>query len=209
MNPFKYLLLKLYAWLGSALNQPVCPRPDSVCMPVRGYVANPIRLMIMYTPKEMLPEEVEFLREVFERNIVKVGGFGGVYRADKKCVAHVDKEIQLYGTHRPFCVITEQPQRRLERGLNDIARKYIVGRSYKDLDSFGKNIGLLAYEVDSDNDQVIEAWEIPTLYWSRTDMDGRHDARLIYLDLAGNVTNGEQAMTKAQIHHGYHESDQI
>jgi len=168
----------------------------------RPFHPNPIVFAITHYPDAMLQEEKDLLKTAFISNVLKVGGFGGVYRAVKTAEANPNVPIEFFSTHRPYLTIRELPQRGLELGLNSIAEKYIKGRTYDDLSWPANSISVLAFEIDEDANQVVDAWEMPAVYWSRTDMDGRHDPRLLYIDLAGKVITGEEVMAKARFFHG-------
>lgn len=196
------LVQNLFYRLGRKLLNQSALKNEEQFSTIKPFTPNPIVFVITHFPDGCTAEEREVLKTVFMSNVLKVGGFGGVYRAVKTAEANPDKPIEFFSTHRPYLTIRELPKRALELGLNAIADKYIAGHTYDELCASSNSIGLLAYEIDEEHNGVVDAWEMPAVYWSRTDMDGRHDPRLLYIDLAGKVLTGDDVLSKARIYHG-------
>lgn len=189
--------MKLWDWLlgkNAAVTIPVSSKVEEVA--TENYVPNPIRLVVVSLPPDMSPDLAAAFTTMAEQSVSKVGGFGGVSWADPTGVKKGDVPLEYKRTHQPYIVIREIKGKVYETTLNAVIDQYLNNRTLNDIGQSG--ISVFAYEYDESSNDIIDAWWMPSVWYSRSEIDGRQDARLIYLDIFGKVKEGEAYKRIAQ-----------
>jgi len=194
--------MKLWDWLTGRNTAAVIPASSKVEeVPTENYVPNPIRLVVVSLPPDMSPDLANAFTAMAEQSVSKIGGFGGVSWADPKGVKKGDVPLKYKRTHQPYIVIREIKGKVYETTLNVVIDQFLNNRTLNDIGQSGINV--FAYEYDESSNDIIDAWWLPSVFYGRSEVDGRQDARLIYLDIFGEVREGEEYKRIAQEVHAH------
>lgn len=189
--------MKLWDWLLGRNTAPVIPASSKVEeVSTENYVPNPIRLVVVSLPPDMTPDLANTFTTMVEQSVSKVGGFGGVSYADPKGVRKGGARLEYKRTHQPYIVIREVKGKVYETTLNTVIDQFLNGRTMEEIGQNG--ISVFAYEYDEVSNDIVDAWWMPSVFYGRSEIDGRQDARLIYLEVFGDVKEGEDYKRIAQ-----------
>jgi len=189
--------MRLWDWL-LGRNKPAVIPPTAIVEEAtnENYVPNPIRLVVVSLPAAMSADLATTFTTMAEQSVSKIGGFGGVSWANPAGVKTGALPLKYKRTHQPYIVIREIKGKVYETTLNTVIDQFLNGRTLEEIGTDGINV--FAYEYDEATNDIIDAWWLPSVFYGRSEVDGRQDARLIYLDIFGVVKEGEDYKRLAQ-----------